>query len=175
MKDVNTDLEALERHLSDVIDETDERAGRVKRGKVIEENSEMLRWVLLPKEQWDETIECKLTRCLSLDRLQAPTYTQVVTIDHPRQQQASSVPSSQAPPTHTAIIVVLVRLDRVETDILVTINVPQVSLGQNEHDLILDGPEFNQVPEMGEAWKMKDEILRTLEIHDWTLFGDSRS
>ncbi|KAI8065887.1 hypothetical protein BC940DRAFT_334405 [Gongronella butleri] len=70
---------------------------------------------------------------------------------------------------HVELVVAIVRLDKVHTDVIISLNVPtEVSSGSSEMK------DINQV-ESSSVAAIVDEIklvVRSLEVHDWGLFGN---
>ena len=80
----------------------------------------------------------------------------------------------------------LIRLVSVSTDLVITINLPHIlaeedtnagpavsgaSLDVGSHEEVdFESGRFGSFVEDG--MKVRDEVLRTLTIHDWTLFGE---
>jgi len=76
---------------------------------------------------------------------------------------------SQSAPDFTALILTLVRLEKQDTDILITINVPHIKgeYDEDEVDLALG----KQGELIGDAVEHAARIWSTLSIKDWELFG----
>jgi len=80
------------------------------------------------------------------------------TTDRPGQQQ----------PDFTAILLTMLRLERQQTDVLISINVPHVPGEYDAAQLRLEAGEWG--PLVGAAVKHRDEILKTFRVLDWALF-----
>ncbi|KAL9607965.1 MAG: hypothetical protein Q9167_007176 [Letrouitia subvulpina] len=80
------------------------------------------------------------------------------------------LPSRPHTPTYTVVLLTLIRLAPQSTDVVVTINIPHIP-GEQEP---LDQVNFEQ-GQMGslvaEGVRFQDEIMNTLQINDWGLFG----
>ncbi|KAL8655315.1 MAG: hypothetical protein Q9210_000946 [Variospora velana] len=74
-------------------------------------------------------------------------------------------------PTFTAVILTLIRLLPQSTDIVVTVNIPHIP-GQQEPlyaNVNFEEGNFGSLVEKG--MRIRDEILKSLEVKDWGLFG----
>lgn len=151
--EVKNDRDALEYHFNDAVDAEDVTAGRVKR--------------------WDGTnMPVLLAQKLSL-----PAYTLHASVHHHPQtqsQQRPSGPVSQASRSKpelvfTAILITLIRLPAAETDVVITINVPHVKGEYVPSEVDFDKADLG--PQIRDAIQVRDEILRTIEVKDWSLFG----
>lgn len=65
-------------------------------------------------------------------------------------------------PKSVGVFVLLVRLENVETDLVITVNVP---CGVD------DGEENGEEELMGQGRSILERVVRTLEVRDWGLFG----
>lgn len=93
-----------------------------------------------------------------------PAYTMLAT-QHP-QAQAPAPHDKQ--PDFTAIILTMLRLERVETDVLITVNVPHVP---GEYDPVSVKLELRQWgPLINSAMAYRTELVRTFAVRDWSLF-----
>jgi hypothetical protein len=70
----------------------------------------------------------------------------------------------------TAILMMLIRLERVTTDFVVFINVPHVH-GEYQADTV-NLAEKKWGPLIERAGLVRMEIQKTLKVNDWGLFGD---
>ncbi|KAK8156470.1 hypothetical protein BKA80DRAFT_138111 [Phyllosticta citrichinensis] len=100
----------------------------------------------------------------SLSRLpNIPAYTLVAT-QHPTPDASSRKPQ----PDFTAIVLILVRLAQQKTDIVITVNVPHVP-GEYPKEEV-DFSKAKQGPLMDAAAAIKQQILQTFDVKDWSLF-----
>ncbi|KAI9833811.1 MAG: multicopy suppressor of ts gsp1 [Phylliscum demangeonii] len=101
---------------------------------------------------------------------ETPVLTRLVTVKHDAAGQRNDRGRL------TAILLILIRLERVKTDVLVSINVPHHDRGVDEVEDEWEGDPANGVrgawlrPEMQMAAAMQDEILRSFTVVDWRLF-----
>jgi len=72
-------------------------------------------------------------------------------------------------PDFTAVLLTLVRLPAQATDIVVTINVPHVP-GEYDPEGV-DLPAQKLGPLVEEAVAIRQRILESFEVKDWSLFG----
>ncbi|GAB7356344.1 hypothetical protein MBLNU459_g7134t1 [Dothideomycetes sp. NU459] len=94
---------------------------------------------------------------------QTPAYTLFAT----SQSDPSRVASAKAP-DFTGILLTLVRLEKQETDVVISINVPHAS---GEYDKNEIDPATGKNGKLLEAaMQYRDRILQTFEIRDWDLF-----
>ncbi len=63
----------------------------------------------------------------------------------------------------------LIRLRSVKTDFVITINIPHVKGEYNESEVNFETAELGS--QVRDALLVRDEILRSLDIRDWSLFG----
>lgn len=77
---------------------------------------------------------------------------------------------SKPQPDFTGILLLLVRLEKQQTDIVVTINVPHVPGEYRKEDVDLENGRRG--PLMEDAMNVRQKILETFEVKDWGLFGD---
>ncbi|KAI9754426.1 MAG: multicopy suppressor of ts gsp1 [Lichina confinis] len=150
---VANDRDALEYHFNDIVEVDDIITGRVKR--------------------WDgQPISILLAQKLSL-----PAYTLHATVhNHPQNQgqqhqggSVSQVSRSKPELDFTAIILALIRLPAAETDVVITINVPHFKGEYVPSEVDFDKADLG--PQVRDAMQVRDEILRTFEVKDWSLFG----
>ncbi|KAK8175181.1 ran-interacting Mog1 protein [Phyllosticta citrichinensis] len=92
-----------------------------------------------------------------------PAYTLVAT-QHPTPDASSRKPQ----PDFTAIVLILVRLAQQKTDIVITVNVPHVP-GEYPKEEV-DFSKAKQGPLMDAAAAIKQQILQTFDVKDWSLF-----
>ena len=96
-------------------------------------------------------------------RVNTPVYTLVATSPPGEKQRGRD-----HEPDFVGVLLTLIRLEKHETDLIVAINVPHTKGSYDE-----TGIEF-EVGKMGalmeEATKMRNELMRTLEVKDWGLF-----
>ncbi|KAI9788619.1 MAG: hypothetical protein M1816_006765 [Peltula sp. TS41687] len=133
---------ALRYHLQDILDDADADRARVR-------GTSLARVDNLPED--------------------TPVYTLFATIQNQDQAQREERQAQQQTQTLTVILLILVRLVAQRTDVVVSINVPHVCVEENKNnddddDDLLGGPQLE------EAVRMRDEVLRTLRVRDWSLF-----
>ncbi|TWU78061.1 multicopy suppressor of ts gsp1 [Metarhizium rileyi] len=108
------------------------------------------------------TAETEFTRL----ELKAPAYTLIATqtpkIRQPRQDSS--------PPDFTAIIMTILRLEKYESDVLITINVPHIKGEYDEDEVDLELGKQGKL--IGDAVEYSARIWETLNIKDWELFGE---
>ena len=100
--------------------------------------------------------------------MKLPAYTLIAT-QTPNAGHASDQASA---PDFTAITMTLLRLEKQDTDILITINVPHIK-GEYDADEV-DLELGKQGKLIGDAVEIAARIWETFEIKDWDLFVDSR-
>ncbi|KAI9852538.1 MAG: hypothetical protein M1838_000406 [Thelocarpon superellum] len=135
--DVSSDEAALLYHLSDVTDEDEDGGGAAK--------------------IWSSSA----ATCSKLPP-GTPAYTLLATT-----VAATSASSTPTPSAVTGILLTLVRLESQATDVVVTINVPNVP--GNTDDVDIGAGRLG--PLLEEALLMRNRVLETLDIRDWDLFG----
>lgn len=95
-------------------------------------------------------------------------------------------PTTPMAPTSTTILLTLIRLVSKSTDLVITINLPHLpaevdavdgtiasgtlSGGENRESVDFENRHFGSFVE--EGMKVRDEVLRTLRIENWSLFGE---
>ncbi|KAK5135051.1 hypothetical protein LTR08_005711 [Meristemomyces frigidus] len=131
------DLEALQHHLDDLVEED---AGEMKVW-----TSGVAHFVRLPQG--------------------TPAYTLLATTPPGAKQRGRA-----HEPEFVGVILMLVRLEAQKTDLIVAINVPHVEGSYDESGVDFEGGELGVL--MGKAGGMRDEVVRTLEVRDWGLFGE---
>ncbi|KAL8997073.1 MAG: hypothetical protein Q9169_003563 [Polycauliona sp. 2 TL-2023] len=74
-------------------------------------------------------------------------------------------------PSFTAVLLTLIRLVAQSTDIVVTVNIPHITGHQEPTDgeMSFDEGKFGSL--VDEGVKIRNEVLRSLEVRDWGLFG----
>ncbi|KAH8904558.1 Mog1p/PsbP-like protein [Coniochaeta sp. PMI_546] len=94
-----------------------------------------------------------------------PAYTLIAT-----QTPKSSSKESSSAPDFTALILTLLRLEKVSTDVLITINVPHIKgeYDEDEVDLALG----KQGELIGDAVEYAAKIWESFKIKDWNLFNE---
>lgn len=97
----------------------------------------------------------------------APAYTLIST----QTPHVSKSHDQTSAPDFTAIILTLLRLEKLKTDILITINVPHIKGEYNEEDVDLELGKQGKL--IGDAVEYSARIWATFKIKDWGLFGDS--
>ncbi|KAL6877226.1 Mog1p/PsbP-like protein [Trichoderma longibrachiatum] len=96
--------------------------------------------------------------------LKLPAYTLIATQTPHASDQASA-------PDFTAITMTLLRLEKEDSDILITINVPHIK-GEYDADEV-DLELGKQGKLIGDAVEIAARIWETFEIKDWGLFGET--
>lgn len=74
-------------------------------------------------------------------------------------------------PDFTALILTLLRLEKQNTDILITINVPHIKGEYDEDEVDLQLGKQGKL--IGDAVEYSARIWSTFKIKDWRLFGES--
>lgn len=69
-----------------------------------------------------------------------------------------------------AMVLGLVRLERVKTDLLVTFNIPIVS--KADYERLVSGDAGHLPVRVQNGLKSVEQFLETLEVKDWKLFGE---
>ncbi|KAK4192278.1 putative ran guanine nucleotide release factor [Podospora australis] len=97
-----------------------------------------------------------------------PAYTLIAT----QTPRAASEESRQrnAAPDFTALILTLVRLEKENTDILITINVPHIKGEYDEEDVDLALGKQGEL--IGDAVEYAARIWETFNVKDWNLFNE---
>ncbi|KAL8404590.1 hypothetical protein RB594_009446 [Gaeumannomyces avenae] len=95
-----------------------------------------------------------------------PAYTLIAT-QKPRQDPRSPGGSTAAP-DFTALILTLLRLEREQTDILITVNVPHIKGSYDEEDVDLELGKQGKL--IGDAVEYAARMWSTFAIHDWKIF-----
>jgi hypothetical protein len=95
-----------------------------------------------------------------------PAYTLIAT----QTPKVGSGASQSSAPDFTAIILNLVRLEKVSTDILITINVPHIKGEYNEAEVDLELGRQGQL--IGDAVEYAARIWSSFKIKDWNLFNE---
>ncbi|OAA81914.1 Mog1/PsbP/DUF1795, alpha/beta/alpha sandwich [Akanthomyces lecanii RCEF 1005] len=93
-----------------------------------------------------------------------PAYTLIAT-QTPKSSQSRDKSSA---PDFTAIIMTLLRLEKYNTDILITINVPHIKGEYNEDDVDLELGKQGKL--IGDAVEYSARIWKSFKIKDWGLF-----
>ncbi|KAF7563765.1 hypothetical protein G7046_g351 [Stylonectria norvegica] len=95
-----------------------------------------------------------------------PAYT-LISTQTPRVSQRDQTSA----PDFTAIIMTILRLEKVNTDILITINVPHIKGEYDEDEVDLELGKQGKL--IGDAVEYSARIWATFKIKDWGLFGDA--
>jgi hypothetical protein len=98
---------------------------------------------------------------------QFPAYT-LISTQTPRAGQSKERSSA---PDFTALIMTLLRLEKYNTDILITINVPHIKGEYDEEEVDLELGKQGQL--IGDAVEFSARIWESFKIKDWGLFGES--
>ncbi|KAF2397942.1 Mog1p/PsbP-like protein [Trichodelitschia bisporula] len=105
---------------------------------------------------WVDFAPAALGKC----RMSIPAFTMFAT------QHPSAAPSRSPQADFTGILLVLVRLAAQKTDIVISINVPHVADEYAREDVDLKARKPGPLP--GAVIQMRDRILETFEVKDWT-------
>jgi hypothetical protein len=106
-----------------------------------------------------------------LHREGTPAYTLIATQTPPPPSRSSDSPSSsRSAPDFTAIVLNLIRLERENTDILITINVPHIKGEYSEEDVDLELGKQGRL--IGDAVEYAAKIWESFRVRDWGLFAD---
>jgi hypothetical protein len=96
-----------------------------------------------------------------------PAYTLIST----QTPQAGQSKERSSAPDFTALIMTLLRLEKYNTDILITINVPHIKGEYDEEEVDLELGKQGQL--IGDAVEFSARIWESFKIKDWGLFGES--
>ncbi|KFA53000.1 hypothetical protein S40293_05907 [Stachybotrys chartarum IBT 40293] len=115
-----------------------------------------------------ETVKIWNTAETDFSRLEGnvPAYTLIAT----QTPHVSKSREQTSAPDFTAIIMTLLRLEKIRTDILITINVPHIKGEYDEDDVDLELGKQGKL--IGDAVEHSARIWSTFKIKDWGLFGD---
>lgn len=97
---------------------------------------------------------------------EVPAYTLIAT-QTPRSGSAERTSS----PDFTAIILTLLRLEKVSSDILITVNVPHIKGEYDEEEVDMQLGKQGQL--IGDAVDYAARIWETFKVKDWALFGEA--
>lgn len=92
-----------------------------------------------------------------------PTYTLFAT-------QPNRVKTKKNPEDFTGILLVLVRLENVQSDVLVSVNVPHVPGEYDETRIDLPAQKVGGLLEA--AGTIRQKVLESFEVKDWSVFGE---
>jgi hypothetical protein len=84
--------------------------------------------------------------------------------------QPNRVKTKKNPEDFTGILLVLVRLENVQSDVLVSVNVPHVPGEYDEASLDLPAQKVGGLLEAAGAIRQK--VLESFEVRDWSVFGE---
>jgi hypothetical protein len=84
------------------------------------------------------------------------------------QHDAENAPRRKETAEFTGIFLLLVRLEAQKTDIVVSINVPHVPGEYQKEDIDLPAQKLG--PHLEAATVIRQRVLETFEVKDWTLF-----
>ncbi|KAK4203587.1 hypothetical protein QBC40DRAFT_346190 [Triangularia verruculosa] len=96
-----------------------------------------------------------------------PAYTLIATQTH---KQREGERERQGAPDFTALILTLIRLEKEQTDILVTINVPHIKGEYDEEEIDLAMGKQGEL--IGDAVEYASRIWESFDVKDWGLFGE---
>jgi hypothetical protein len=83
--------------------------------------------------------------------------------------RAQSTRPNRPQPDFVAVLLVLIRLEEKETDIVITINVPHTPGEYKPEEVDLEKDKLG--PLMEEAMQIRQSIVETFEVNDYSLFG----
>lgn len=98
-----------------------------------------------------------------------PAYTLIATQTPNKPKGGDDRPSGGAP-DFTALILTLLRLEKEETDVLITINVPHIKGEYDEADVDLELGKQGKL--IGDAVEYAARIWSSLDVKDWGLFSE---
>ena len=78
--------------------------------------------------------------------------------------------TTKNPEDFTGVLMVLVRLEKQESDVLICVNVPHVPGHYNGTDIDLPAQKVGKLLEEGGIIRQK--VFETFEVKDWSLFGE---
>lgn len=96
-----------------------------------------------------------------------PAYTLIATQKPPEDPRSPG--GSSAAPDFTALILTLLRLEREQTDILITVNVPHIKGSYDEDEVDLELGKQGKL--IGDAVEYAARMWSTFAIHDWKIFN----
>ncbi|KAK0673595.1 hypothetical protein QBC41DRAFT_265869 [Cercophora samala] len=96
-----------------------------------------------------------------------PAYTLIATQTH---KQREGERERQGAPDFTALILTLIRLEKEQTDILVTINVPHIKGEYDEEEIDLAMGKQGEL--IGDAVEYAARIWESFDVKDWGLFAE---
>lgn len=102
---------------------------------------------------------------MSISSEEFPAYSLIAT----QTPKASSDERASAP-DFTALILTLLRLEKMSTDILITINVPHIKGEYDEEEVDLALGKQGEL--IGDAVEYAAKIWETFKIKDWKLFNE---
>ncbi|KAL8694013.1 MAG: hypothetical protein Q9218_001251 [Villophora microphyllina] len=91
---------------------------------------------------------------------------------HP--QPATNGNTRALTPNFVAVLLTMIRLEPQSTDLIVTVNIPHIPGHQEPTDDEVDIEVGKLGSLVEEGVKIRDEVLRTLEIKDWGLFDGGK-
>lgn len=84
--------------------------------------------------------------------------------------QHNAAKTSKNPEDFTGVLMVLVRLERVKSDVVICVNVPHMRGEYDESEIDLPSQKVGRLVEEGE--EIRKRILESLEVTDWNVFGE---
>ena len=93
----------------------------------------------------------------------APTYTMFAT-------QPNCVKTKKNPEDFTGILLVLIRLENVQSDVVVSVNVPHVPGEYDKAKIDLPAQKVGGLLEV--AGVIRQKVLESFDVKDWSVFGE---
>lgn len=84
--------------------------------------------------------------------------------------QPNCVKTKKNPEDFTGLLLILVRLENVQSDVLVSVNVPHVPGEYDEAKIDLPAQKVGGLLE--EAGVIRQKVLESFEVRDWNVFGE---
>lgn len=94
---------------------------------------------------------------------EAPCYVMFAT-------QYNAKKTSKNPEDFTGVLLVLVRLEKVESDVIICVNVPHMPGEYNAAEMDLPSQKVGKLLEEGSV--IRGKILESFEVKDWSVFGE---
>lgn len=91
-----------------------------------------------------------------------PCYTMFTTQHNTRKTKKN-------PEDFTGVLLVLIRLEEQETDVVISVNVPHMPGEYKEEEIDLPGQKVGRLLEEGGV--IRQRVLESFEVKDWSLFG----
>ena len=84
--------------------------------------------------------------------------------------QHNAKKTKKNPEDFTGVLMMLIRLEKQESDVLICVNVPHVPGHYNNADIDLPAQKVGELLDKGGVIRQK--VLETFEVKDWSVFGD---